>query len=116
MKTGTLHYHLSVLQRGGAIWTVRHQRRLLHFPGPMPRSPGEVREALAAHALDELDQGLLAWLLEVGPTSQKAALASSVAAGVPRSSVQRRLNRLAEQGFLLRRQGVHSVLYAPVGP
>ncbi|MEA3203335.1 MAG: Helix-turn-helix domain [Thermoplasmata archaeon] len=111
-KQGTLHYHVSVLLRGGAIWTTRHSTRLLHFPGATPRTPIEVREALAAHALDELDQGLLAWLREAGPTSQKAALASHVAAGVPRSSVQRRLNRLAEQGFILRREGVQSVVYA----
>jgi predicted transcriptional regulator len=114
LKPGTTHYHLTVLHRAGAIWTVRHRTRLLHFPGSTPRSPSEVREALATHALDELDQGLLAWLREAGPASQKAALASRVAAGVPRSSVQRRLNRLAEQGFLLRRQSIQSVIYEPV--
>jgi DNA-binding IclR family transcriptional regulator len=114
LKTGALRYHLSVLQRRGVIWTTRHRTRLLHFPGPTPRSPDEVREALVAHALDELDQGLLVWLRGAGPTSQKAALNSQVAAGVPRSSVQRRLNRLAEQGFLLRRQGVQRVVYEPV--
>ncbi|MEA3203934.1 MAG: hypothetical protein QOI63_1614 [Thermoplasmata archaeon] len=113
-KSGTVHYHLTVLHRAGAIWNVRHGTRLLHFPGSAPRSPSEVREALAVHVLDELDQGLLAWLRGAGPTSQKAALASPVAAGVPRSSVQRRLNRLAEQGFLMRREGVQSVVYAAV--
>jgi DNA-binding Lrp family transcriptional regulator len=70
---------------------------------------------LAANALDEVDQGLLGWLREVGPTSQKAALNCHVAAGVPRTTMQRRLNRLAEQGFLLRREGVQSVVYAAVG-
>jgi DNA-binding IclR family transcriptional regulator len=111
LKPGTLHYHLSVLQRGEAIWTTRHRARLLHFPGPTPRLPGEVREAIAEHALDELDQGLLAWLQEAGPASQKAALASHAAAGVPRATVQHRLNRLAEQGFLLRREGFQCVVY-----
>jgi DNA-binding IclR family transcriptional regulator len=114
LKSGTVHYHLSVLHRAGAIWTIRHRTRLLHFAGAAPRSPSEIREALAAYALDELDQGLLAWLRDAGPTSQKAALNSQAAAGVPRSSVQRRLNRLAEQGFLLRRKGIQSVIYEPV--
>jgi hypothetical protein len=61
--------YLLVLHCAGAIWTVQHQTRLLHFPGSAPRSPSEIREVRAVRALDELDRDLLAWLREVGPTS-----------------------------------------------
>lgn len=37
LKSGTLHYHLSVLRRGGDIWTTRHGQYLLHFSGQTRR-------------------------------------------------------------------------------
>lgn len=112
IKPGTLHYHLTALLRMGSIWTTRHGTCLRHFPGRAPLSPAEIREALAEHALDAIDRTLLAWVRDAGPASQKAALDAHAATGVPRTSLQRRLNRLAEQGFLDSEKGVHSVLYS----
>lgn len=114
IKQGTLHYHVSILLRSGSVWTTQHGTSLRHFPGRAPSTPMEVREALAEHALDEMDRILLAWLREGGPSSQKAALDAHAATGVPRTSLQRRLNRLTEQGFLTRQESVHSVLYTAV--
>jgi hypothetical protein len=112
-KLGTLQYHLSVLRRGGAIWTTRHGPALRHFPGRQP-SPAEVRGLLVEHALDEVDRGIVAWLHEVGPRRQVEALEGLGGRGVPRSSLQLRLNRLAAQGFLERRVWARSVTYAVV--
>lgn len=112
-KHGTLHHHLLALLRMGSIWTTRHGQALRHFPGRRP-SESEVRDLLVQHALDEVDRGIVAWLREVGPKRQVEALEGFAAIGVPRSSLQLRLNRLAEQGFLERREWARSVTYAVV--
>jgi hypothetical protein len=97
----------------GSIWTVRHGQALRHFPGRKP-SPAEVRELLVEHALDEVDRGIVTWLREMGARRQKEALDGLARTGVPRSSLQLRLNRLAEQGFLVRRRWARSVTYQAV--
>ncbi|MCA1812020.1 MAG: hypothetical protein LC623_08430 [Halobacteriales archaeon] len=109
-KRGTLHYHVLALMRAGAVWTTRHGQALRHFPGQQP-SPAEVRRLLVEHALDEVDRGIVAWLREVGPRRQVEVLEGLARTGVPRSSLQLRLNRLAKQGFLTRQEGARSVLY-----
>ena len=113
IKWGTLGYHVSALLRSGAIWTVRHGQSLRHFAGRQP-PPAEVRELLVEHALDEVDRSIVAWLQEAGPHRQVEALDALVGIGVPRSSLQLRLNRLAAQGFLVRRKWARSVTYSAV--
>jgi predicted transcriptional regulator len=113
LKRGTLHYHLLALMRMGCIWTVRHGQCLRHFAGRQP-SLTEVRELLVENALDQVDRGIVAWLREAGQQRQKAALDALAGTGVPRSSLQLRLNRLAAQGLLERREWARSVTYAAV--
>jgi predicted transcriptional regulator len=113
IKWGTLGYHVSALLRSGAIWAVRHGQSLRHFAGRQP-SPAEVRELLVEHALDEVDRSIVAWLWAAGPQRQVEALDALARMGVPRSSLQLRLNRLAEQGFLERRKWARSVTYEVV--
>jgi predicted transcriptional regulator len=114
LKQGTVRYHLSVLLRSGSIWTTWHGTSLRHFPGQKP-SPAEVRELLVEHALDEVDRRIVSWLREAGPHRQVEALDAFAGTGVPRSSLQLRLNRLTAQGFLERRKWARSVTYEAVG-
>jgi predicted transcriptional regulator len=113
-KQGTLQYHLLALLRMGRIWTTRHGQRLRHFTGQQP-SPAEVRELLVEHALDEVDRRIVAWLREAGPKRQVEALDALAGTGVPRSSLQLRLNRLVKQGFLRRREWARAVTYEAAG-
>lgn len=97
IAAGTLAHHMAVLQRAGSVWTMRHGSRVLHFPAPRLDAPAPVRDALEEHVLDALDRDLLAWLREA-PRVQKAVLARF--AGHARATVQHRLARLVQWGFL----------------
>ncbi len=94
---GTVHHHLAALNRRGLVWTQRHGARLLHFPAPRPDEPEPIRQALEEHVLDALDRDLLTWL-RTQPRTQKAVLQNF--SGQPRATVQHRLARLVEWGFL----------------
>jgi predicted transcriptional regulator len=111
IQMGTLRHHLSVLIRGGSVWTTQRGLRVLHFPADVPRVP---LVAIAAHVLDELDRQLLD--LARRPINQKGVL-DSAPVEVPRSTVQHRLRRLVAQGLLAaRRQGRLIIYEAQVRP
>lgn len=100
---GTLAHHLALLIRSGAVWTTRHGPRLLHFPAPRLDGPTPVRLAVEAHALDDFDRDLIAYL-RAAPQVQKRIIERYP--DLPRSTVQHRLARLVKWGFLtVREQG-----------
>ncbi|MHB1262672.1 MAG: winged helix-turn-helix transcriptional regulator [Thermoplasmatota archaeon] len=109
VPAGTLAHHVGLLTRAGAVWTRRHGARVLHFPAPRLDEPAPVRYALEEHVLDALDRDLLAWLREA-PRVQKAVLERFGAH--PRATVQHRLERLTDWGFLSARTQGRCRIYA----
>ncbi|MHB8634550.1 MAG: helix-turn-helix domain-containing protein [Thermoplasmatota archaeon] len=102
IASGTTRHHLNVLVRQRRIWYARIGCRLAHYPGAQPTTDAERLYAMLA-GLDGLDRTLLAVMALGDVRGQRPFL--DAAQGVPRSTVQNRLERLQARGFITRLAG-----------
>lgn len=111
LAAGTLRHHVATMERHGRIRTVLHGRRVLHFTAAAPPTPERIRDAF----LLELGEGWRAVYDHVAnyPGRRQGAIMDAFS-DASRSTVQNRLRRLVELGFLQeRRVGLQGVAYVP---
>ena len=111
LAAGTLRYHVATMERHGQIRTVMHGRRVLHFTEAAPPTPERIRDAF----LLELGEGWRAVYDHVAshPGRRQGAILDAFP-DASRSTVQNRLRRLVELGFLQEhRVGLQGVAYEP---
>lgn len=114
MSDGGVRNHLKHLERTGHIVGYRHGQRLLYF-----ENHGRFATTWQSHAVlrDPLQRSLLDWLLRHPGSSQSEAATYARTLGLTRTPVQRRLNRLVEDGLLRAKRTGRTVTYTALrGP